>query len=97
MATRTNPKATHAHRATGRTYLATISEACPPATWREIVAKTVDDAKAGDAKARDWLASYLVGKPDAAATTLHQIAVEEVAGTDAVEHGASWEILTNAL
>lgn len=75
-------------RATERAYLATISEACPPDTWREIVAKAVDDARAGDAKARDWLAAYLVGKPEAAAKTLHALAVEDAAGTDPVEADA---------
>jgi hypothetical protein len=77
------------HRATGRTYLAALSEACPPETWREIVEATVQNAKAGDYRARDWLASYLVGKPDGAAVTLHQVAVEEAAGTDPVEHDAT--------
>lgn len=86
-----------AHRATGRIYLATISDICPPAIWSEIVAKTVEDAKAGDRAARDWLASYLVGKPDSTATTLHQIAVEEVAGTDPIARDATWEALSDAL
>lgn len=78
-------------RQTERVYLATIAEACPPETWREIVAKTVTDAKAGDAAARNWLASYLVGKPEGAATTLHTLAVEETAGTDPVERDAVLE------
>jgi hypothetical protein len=77
------------HRATGRTYLAALSEACPPETWREIVERTVEDAKAGDYRARDWLASYLVGRPEGASVTLHQIAVEDVAGTDRVEEDAT--------
>jgi hypothetical protein len=42
------------HRATGRTYLAALSEACPPDTWRDVVMRAVEDAKAGDYRARDW-------------------------------------------
>jgi len=76
-------------RATERAYLAVISEACPQDAWREIVARAVADAKAGDAKARDWLAAYLVGRPEAAAVTLHTLAVEDEAGTDAVAEDAS--------
>ena len=76
-------------RVTERAYLAAISEACPPDVWQEIVAQAVQDAKAGDAKARDWLAAYLVGRPDAAAVTLHRLAVEDEAGTDAVAAEAS--------
>lgn len=64
MTTKTKTRDLAQHRATGRTYLAALSEACPPETWREIVERAIEDAKAGDAKARDWLASYLVGRPD---------------------------------
>jgi len=69
-------------RATERAYLAALSDACPPETWREIVERAVADAKGGDAKARTWLASYLVGEPSSAASTLHRLAVEEASGAD---------------
>lgn len=81
------------HRATERTYLDALSTACPPETWGEIVAKAVEDAKQGDAKSREWLAGYLVGRPENAATTLHRIAVEEVAGSDSVARDADLERL----
>lgn len=68
--------------------MAVLSEICPPDVWADIVRKTVDDAKDGDAKARDWLASYLVGKPAGEADTLHALAVEEVAGDDPVAREA---------
>ncbi|HLZ73340.1 MAG TPA: hypothetical protein VKV26_25830 [Dehalococcoidia bacterium] len=71
-------------RETERAYLSIISEACPPETWRQIVERAVDRAKYGDAKAREWLASYLVGKPARNATTLHALAVEAEAGSDPV-------------
>jgi hypothetical protein len=71
-------------RATERAYLAALSDACPPETWREIVARAVADAKDGDAKARSWLAAYLVGQPDSMAATLHALAVDEALGADPV-------------
>lgn len=91
---RTKP---HTHRATGRTYVSTISEICPPDVWGDIVQKAVDDAKAGDAKARDWLASYLVGKPAGEAETLHALAVEEAAGDDPVAHDADLHRLLSGI
>ncbi len=75
-------------RDTERTYIAALSEACPPDTWREIVARAVADAKAGDATARAWLGGYLVGRPGADAITLHALAVEDAAGSDPVEKDA---------
>lgn len=48
---------------TEREYMEATMEACPVSAWREIVAAAVNDAKAGNARARDWLARYLVGLP----------------------------------
>ena len=48
-------------RAVERQYLAAFAEAVSPSDWRAIIGKAVADAKAGDAKARDWLSKYLVG------------------------------------
>jgi hypothetical protein len=39
-----------------------IGEAVSLGDWREIVGRAVADAKAGDPKARGWLAKYLVGE-----------------------------------
>jgi hypothetical protein len=44
-----------------RQYLAAFAEAVSPSDWRAIIQRAVADAKAGDAKARDWLSKYLVG------------------------------------
>lgn len=43
-------------------YLRALSDACDMDSWREICEKAVADAKAGDAKARVWLAKYLCGE-----------------------------------
>jgi len=44
-----------------REYLATLNAAVPLDTWRAICKRAADDALAGDAKARDWLAKWLLG------------------------------------
>lgn len=64
-------------RAVEREFLAIISEACPPAAWREVVERAVADAKAGDAKARDWLTRYLIGEHP---PTLLELAAKEHRG-----------------
>lgn len=64
-------------RAIERDYLAALSDACPPDTWRQIVTRAVDDAKAGDPKAREWLTRYLLGN---AAMSLAGLAAKELRG-----------------
>ena len=49
-------------RAVEREYLATISDAVPLDVWRKIVDRAVSEATSyGGAKAREWLARYLLG------------------------------------
>ena len=48
-------------RGVERRCLAAFAEAVSPSDWRAIIQRAVADAKAGDAKARDWLSKYLVG------------------------------------
>jgi hypothetical protein len=50
-------------RVAERDYLVTLTEECPPETWRAICRRAVADAEKGDAKARDWLSRYLLGNP----------------------------------
>jgi hypothetical protein len=76
-------------RATERDYLVALSESCSTDDWQEIVARAVDDAKGGDAKARAWLAGYLVGEPGSRGELLHTIAVEVAAGSDPLELDAA--------
>jgi hypothetical protein len=42
-------------------YLKSLIGAVPLKRWRAIVLKAVEDAAAGDGKARDWLSKLLVG------------------------------------
>jgi hypothetical protein len=44
-----------------REYLATLNAAVPLETWQAICKRAADDALAGDARARDFLAKWLLG------------------------------------
>ena len=44
-------------------YLRLLSEAVPLDRWREICGVAVEQALAGDAKAREWVGFYLIGRP----------------------------------
>src|SRR5215472_13738399 len=70
-------------RAVEADYLAALSEAVPVEKWREIVETAIDQAVAGDAKAREWVGSYLIGKPTGVA--LLRLAASERSGVDPVE------------
>jgi hypothetical protein len=48
-------------RVTERDYLAALADEVPMESWRAICRRAVNDALAGDAKARDWLSRYLLG------------------------------------
>jgi hypothetical protein len=64
-------------RAIERDYLVALAEAVPVEKWREICLATVEAAKAGDPKARDWLTRYLIG--DSPMKLLHLAADERSA------------------
>jgi len=59
-----------ARRPIEREYLATLNAAVPLDTWQAICKRAADDALAGDAKARDWLAKWLLGLQTRLLTTL---------------------------
>jgi len=68
-------------------YLAALSDELPISRWRTIVQKAVEDAEAGDWRAREWLTKQVLG-PDLrtesvsrrAADRLFLLAVSEAAG-----------------
>ncbi|MBI5879945.1 MAG: hypothetical protein HZB53_20040 [Chloroflexi bacterium] len=64
-------------RATERAYLASMADSITLDDWRQIVARAVADAKAGDKSARDWLSRYLLGETP---ITLTELATREAAG-----------------
>ena len=67
-------------RAIESDYLMALSDAMPLEKWREICETAIDQAVAGDPKAREWLGEYLIGKPNGNA--LRRIAVDELADID---------------
>jgi hypothetical protein len=71
---------TKARRPIEREYLATLNAAVPLDTWQAICQRAADDALAGDAKARDWLAKWLLGLESRLLTTL---AAEELVAVPA--------------
>jgi len=58
-------------------YLIALNDAVSLADWGEVVSKALEDAKAGDGKARAWLAKYLIGDQP---PTLESLAVAEHLG-----------------
>ena len=44
-------------------YLKKIDTATSLKEWRAIIMRAIADAKRGDAKARQWLGDYLLGRP----------------------------------
>jgi hypothetical protein len=51
-------------------------------TWNEIIDATIAAAKSGDARARAWLAEYLLGKPQVEAPTPLPVIVQRISGDD---------------
>ncbi len=62
-------------RSTEREYLDATVETVTPDDWRRIVAKAKDEALDGNAKAREWLGRFLIGKTDLSSVIL---SVEEL-------------------
>lgn len=65
-----NQMVTTPRRPIEREYLATLNAAVPLETWQAICERAAADALAGNAKARDWLAKWLLGLESRLLTTL---------------------------
>lgn len=59
-----------------RQYLQTLASEVSLADWAMISRRAIKDAKAGDAKAREWLSKYVL-PPEGAGATLLDIAIAE--------------------
>ncbi len=66
--------------------------------WIGIVLRAVQDAEQGDARAREWLGAYLLGKPTG--DGLLKLAASARAGIDPIEataHGIAYEAMISQL
>lgn len=70
--------ATATHRRTERDYMATLLDAVTLDDWQDIIAATVEAAKNGDAQARGFIASYVMGKPEAKAPAAINVMVGQL-------------------
>jgi hypothetical protein len=75
-------------------YIDALHDGVSPGDWGEVVNRALQDAKAGDAKARDWLGKYLIGElsedPEDRYTDGLRIVIEEVkTGYDGTEREES--------
>lgn len=60
-------------------YLQTLSNACTLERWKSIIERAITDAEQGDAKARMFLASYLIGRPVQRLQVNEELNLEELA------------------
>ncbi len=77
-------------RAVESEYLAALGNAVTLDTWGEIVKKAVEDAKAGDAKAREWVSRYVLGTEPIGLMALARRELQDI--TPEVEMAADYEI-----
>jgi hypothetical protein len=70
------------HRRTESDYMSTLLEVVTLEEWRAVVEAALTAARAGDARARDWLAQYLVGKSGTTAQSPIEIVARQISGQD---------------
>ena len=71
-----------AHRRTEGDYMGVLLDAVTLDDWRGVVTGALQAAKGGDPQARNWLAQYLVGRPEGKAPTPLNIVVQQLNGLD---------------
>jgi hypothetical protein len=74
-------------RAKERDYLQALTDVVGLEDWRAIVQKAVDTAKAGDHRAREWLAKYLVGDDPLAVLDLAEELEALTVALEEMKHG----------
>lgn len=70
------------HRRTEGDYMGVLLDAVTLDDWRGVVTGALQAAKGGDPQARNWLAQYLVGRPEGKAPTPLNIVVQQLNGLD---------------
>lgn len=77
-------KGTASHRRTESDYMGALLDEITMEDWRDVVKGALQEAKAGDAQARNWLGQYLMGRPEAKAPTALTVVVNQLNGVDPV-------------
>ncbi len=72
------------HRRTERDYLGVLLETVSLEDWQAVVSNALAAAKAGDAAARHWLGTFLLGRPAHPAPSPLTVVVGHLAGQDPV-------------
>lgn len=72
------------HTRTQDSYMGALLDAVSLDDWREVVTGAVQAAKSGDPQARNWLAQYLIGRPESKAPTPISVIVNQLQGSDPV-------------
>ena len=85
------------HRRTERDYMSVLLDTVTLDDWRDVVAGALQGAKGGDAQARNWLAQYLVGRPEGKAPTPLTVVVQQLNGVDPLIDKLAKRTIDNAL
>ena len=70
------------HRRTEGDYMGVLLDVVTLNDWRGVVTGALQAAQGGDPQARNWLAQYLVGRPEGKAPTPMNIVVQQLNGLD---------------
>lgn len=85
------------HRRTEGDYMGVLLDVVTLNDWRSVVNAALQAAKAGDAQARNWLAQYLIGRPEGKAPTPMNIVVQQLSGADPVVEKLAKPAINRAL
>jgi hypothetical protein len=90
-------KGTAQHRRTEGDYMGVLLDTVTLNDWRSVVSTAMQAAKAGDPQARNWLAQYLIGRPEGKAPTAMNIVVQQLSGVDPVVERLSKPAIERAM
>ena len=90
-------KGTAQHRRTEGDYMGVLLDTVTLNDWRSVVNGALQAAKAGDPQARNWLAQYLIGRPEGKAPTPMNIVVQQLSGADPLVEKLAKPAISRAL
>jgi len=84
------------HRRTESDYMSILLDVVTLEEWRTVVEAALTAARDGDARARNWLAQYLVGKSGTTASAPLEIVSRQVSGRDPLVEAIAQPHITEA-